>query len=86
MDLFVAAGCLLAELVAGKIQDLQTVCLTCIVQILQGIVLGREAASRGGVDDQQCFACILRQGDIRTVLRLYAKLVSIHCAYLDAYS
>ena len=53
MNLLIAAGSLLAKLVARNIDDLKALILDFIVEILQRIVLGRKAAAGSRVDDQQ---------------------------------
>ena len=70
VDLLVCAGGLLAELVAGEVQNLQAVLLVEVVEILKGIVLGREATAGGGVDDEKHLALVRGQGHLFAVLGL----------------
>src|SRR4051812_9764609 len=62
-DLRIAARILRAELVAGEADHHQPAVLVGLVQLLQPAELRREAASAGGVDDQQHLACVLLQRD-----------------------
>ena len=48
-----AAGCLLSELVAGEVEDFESLGGELLVEGFQLFVLGREAAAGGGVDDEQ---------------------------------
>ena len=49
VNLLNRAGRLLAELVAGDVEDLETLSMILLVERLQVLVLRRESASRGGV-------------------------------------
>ena len=59
MDALVSARSLLTKLVAGEIQNLETLSVVLLVQGFQLVVLGSEAALRSGVDNQQYFVSIL---------------------------
>ena len=47
------AGCLLTELVAREIQNLKSLLIILLVNLLQVLVLRRESATGGGVYNQQ---------------------------------
>ena len=53
VDLIPGSRSLVAELVAGEVQDLKSPAVETLVQIFKCLVLGGEAASCGGVDDEQ---------------------------------
>ena len=61
VNLLVGAGRLPAELVAGDVQDLQTLAVVIPVQLFNGCVLGREAAACGRVDHQDDPAFVVGQ-------------------------
>ena len=69
-DVRIRARFLLAELVAGKAQHDQTLVVKFAVQRFQALVLRREAAGAGRIDDQQHLALVSRQVDRRAVQRL----------------
>ncbi|MCY1542564.1 hypothetical protein D9M68_783190 [compost metagenome] len=75
-DLLVAAGVLLAELVAREAQHHQATRAVGLVQLLQATELRREAAGAGGVDDQQWLALELLQRNQLTVDRPGFKVVN----------
>lgn len=51
IDFLSAARGLALELVAGKVQDGEALVAVAVVEGLQALVLGREAATGGGVDN-----------------------------------
>ena len=61
-DLVVAARVLLAKLVAGKAQNLQTLVLVLLVHFLEPGELWRETALGRSVDNQQYFAFVVGEG------------------------
>ena len=67
-DLFVGAGLLMAELVAGEAYDDEALVLVLLVEGLEAVVLGSEAALGRGVDDQEDFAFIVGEFHIRPVV------------------
>ena len=78
VDLLVGAGGLIGKLVAGEVQDLQTVVLVGVVDLLQLLVLGGEAAAGGGVDDQQDLALVVGQRHILSLAGLDGEIINVH--------
>ena len=64
VDLLVGAGSLSCELVAGDIQDLQTLIVIVLVHLLDRGVLGSEAAAGRCIDDHDDFALVIREVQI----------------------
>jgi hypothetical protein len=65
LDFVVAAGILVAELIAWKTENSEcagTFCLNRFVEIFETGELGREAAFGGCVDDEDDFAFVVCQG------------------------
>jgi hypothetical protein len=62
-DLFLAARFLAAELVAGEAQHFQATRMQLAVQGFEALVLRREAAFAGGVDDEEDLAAVPGQVD-----------------------
>ena len=60
-DLVRRAGLLLAELVAGKAENLQALFLQVVIKRFQSLVLRRETALAGGVNNQQHLAFKISQ-------------------------
>src|SRR5271170_4434132 len=58
LDLIVISGLLMAELVAREGQQLEALVLVLRIQLLQTVVLRREAALAGSIDDQQDLAFV----------------------------
>ena len=56
LNLFGAAGLLLAELIAGNAEDRETLVGVVLLHLFESGVLGREAALRGDVDDENNLA------------------------------
>src|SRR5206468_3151689 len=56
LDLVFVAGLLVPELIAGKAQDREALVLVFAVQRLESLVLRREAAFAGDIDDEQNLA------------------------------
>ena len=59
LNLGVVLGILVTELVAGKAKDYKAVFVVgsdLLVELLEALELGSEAAFRGGVDDEDGFA------------------------------
>ena len=83
MDLLILAGGLVAELVAGEVQDLKALVVELVIDLLHGAVLGREAAGGGGVDDEQDLAGVVLQCDLAAVLGGNGEIINVHvCASL----
>ena len=59
IDLLVAAGDLLRKLIAGEVQNFQTVFLVQLIDVLQLVVLGCETAAGGGVHNQQYLTLVI---------------------------
>src|ERR1700687_2221793 len=57
-NFLVAAGLLVAELIAGEGQNLQSLGAIFFIELLQPLVLRRVSAAAGGVDDEQDLAAI----------------------------
>jgi hypothetical protein len=65
LDVVVGAGVLVVELVAGEAEDGEAVGVfggDGFVERFEAGVLGREAAFGGGVDDEDYFVAVLREG------------------------
>ena len=82
VDLVVAAGRLVPELVAGEVEDLEPGGVVLGVELLQPLVLRREAAARGGVDDEQDLALQGREVERGPVAALGREVVDGHCGGL----
>src|ERR1022692_912129 len=61
LDLVIGPGLLMAELVARKAEHLQAAVLVLGIKRLQALVLRREPALAGGVDDQQDLALVIAE-------------------------
>ena len=61
MDRLVGAGSLLAKLVAGEIENLETLAVIVFIKFFQLVVLGRETALGSCIDNQQHLVGILFQ-------------------------
>ena len=64
MNLFVASRRLGAELVAGDVENLEALVVISLVHFLEGLILRREATTRGGVDDEQDLALKFTEGKL----------------------
>ena len=78
INLLIAAGCLLAELVAGKIQNLETCIMVCVVDLLQLSILRCETASGSGVDNQKNLSLIFGKRNLSAILCFYLKIIDAH--------
>ena len=78
MDLLVGAGSLIAELVAGDVDDLQSLVVILLVHLFEGLVVGREAAAGRGVDDEKDLALELGEGDLGSVGLREGVVVNAH--------
>ena len=78
MDLLVAAGRLLAKLIAGKVKDLKTVFLVQLVQILQLVILRRKSAACCGVHYKQHLTFVAAHRYIAAVLSLDVEVVNVN--------
>ena len=61
MDLLIRAGGLTAELVAGDIQNLQSLIVVISIHLLNRLILRRKATASGSVDDHDNLALIVGQ-------------------------
>jgi hypothetical protein len=77
-DLFVATGLLVAELIAWKAEDFQAFAVVFRVEALQALVLRREAALAGGVDDEQDLAAIVTETLVVAVVEFGGEVVDLH--------
>src|ERR1017187_4879841 len=78
LDVVVVAGLLVAELVAGKAEDFESEVVIFRVNLLQALVLGRESALAGGVDDEQDLALVGGEGLLGAIVELGGKIVDRH--------
>src|SRR5664279_2940907 len=84
LDLVVAGGLLVTELVAGKAQDLKSAVVILGVEILQSLVLRGESALAGGVDYEQDLARVGGEGLVGTVVQFGGEIVDGHDAFRGA--
>ena len=82
MDFIVAARRLVAELVAGEVEDFQPAGVVFGVEFLKALVLRSEAAAGGGVDDEQDLAFERGEIEARSVAALGREVVYGHCGFL----
>ncbi len=82
MDLLIGSGSLILELVAGDVDNLKALVMVLLIHLLNGFVLGSEAAARGGVDDHDDLA--LEVGEIQRVSGSGGEFIIIyrHCENL----
>ena len=66
VDLIVTARCLSAKLVAWDVQDLQTLIMVILVELLDRSVLRSEAATCSSVDYQDYFSFIIGEFELFT--------------------
>ena len=59
MDLIIRARRLSRELIAGHVDNLKTFLMILLIHILDVLVVRREPASRGCIDDQHHLALVL---------------------------
>ena len=76
MDALVGARSLLTELVAGEIENLEAISVVLLVELLQLVVLGREATFRCRIDNQQHFVGVLLQGDVLAFSVLDSEVIN----------
>ena len=69
MDLFVRSGGLPTKLVAGNIQNFQTLIMIIFIQLLNGCILGSKTAAGCGVHHQNHLASEFRQLQFLTFTR-----------------
>ncbi len=74
LDLVVIAGLLMSKLVAGEGKRFETALLVFCVEFLQALVLRREAAFAGRVDNQQDFAFVGGKFLLFTVVQCCGKI------------
>jgi hypothetical protein len=77
-DLFLRARLLAAELVAGEAQHFEAAVVQFAVQGFESLVLRREAAFAGGVDDEEGLAAVLREVDRLAVQGGGLEVVYVH--------
>jgi hypothetical protein len=70
----VRAGLLVAELIAGEGQNLQSLGAIFFVELLQPLVLRRVSAAAGGIDDEQDLAAIAGERLVVPVVELGGKI------------
>ena len=75
----------MAELIAGEVQHLQPAVVIGFIEPLQGLILRREAAARGGVDDQQKLAPQPGEGKILALAGLDSEIIDRHIVFLLAH-
>ena len=78
MNLFVGSLRLLAELVAREIENLKPSVLELLVDALQLLILRRESAGRGGVDNQKNLSLVIRKRNILAFSCLNRKILYVH--------
>jgi hypothetical protein len=81
LNVIVGAGLLATELVAGKAEDDKIIrmrLLDLVVERLETGILWREAALRGGVDDEDDLALVLIKGELLALLWLSVSSLSIY--------
>src|SRR5208283_2811777 len=71
----------MAELIAGKAQDLQAFLVVLGVKLLQALVLRREAALAGGVDDEQDLALVGGEGPVGAIVQFRREIVNRYTRY-----
>ena len=76
MDLFIGAGGLVAELIAGEIQNLKPLALIFVIKLLKLRVLRGEYAFGGGVDNQQNPSFVVSQRNLPALLILHRKIIN----------
>ena len=86
MDLLIRSGSLPAELIAGNVQDLQTLVVIILIQLLDRRILRRKPAAGRRVDYQDDLALIIRKvqlfafaGRDRVIIDHNSYLYSQHC-------
>ena len=75
MDFLGRTRGLLAKLVAGKVQNLETLLVQAFVEALQVVVLRCETALGGGVHNQEDLAPIVRQAHELAIAIGYLKII-----------
>src|SRR5690606_25232898 len=78
LDLLVGAGVLLLELVAGEADDGEATVPVLLVEGFEALELGREAAFRGGVDDEEDVAFEVAKGLVVASGGLDGEIVDGH--------
>ena len=79
VNLLDASGGLCAELVAGEVENLEALGAIFLVERLQFLVLGCEAATGGGVDNEQHLALVVGQRDVFAGIVLHFDVVDTLC-------
>ena len=83
MDALVCAWCLLSELVAGEVEDLETLGVKFLVELLEFVVLRGETTLCGGIHDEQHFVGVLLEGYVLAFSVLDREFInSLHCLYI----
>ena len=77
MDGLVVAWGLVAKLVAGEVENLESLGMILLIEALQVGVLRCEATAGGGVDNEQHAAFVLLQFDLLALAVLDHKLIDI---------
>jgi len=66
MDFVIRSGGLTAELIAGNIQNLKSLVMVLAVHLLDGRILGGEAAAGGSIDHHDDLALVIRKVQLRS--------------------
>ena len=77
MDGLVIAWGLVAKLVAGEVENLESLGMILLIEALQVGILGCEASAGGGIDNEQHAAFVLLQFDFLALAVLDHKLIDI---------
>ena len=77
-DLIVGLGCLVGELVAGEVKNLEALLAMSGVDSLEVLVLRRKAAPGRGVHDEQNLARVLGERDLAAVLGCHCVVKVTH--------
>ena len=75
-DFLNATWCLLAKLVAGEIENLQTCGLVLLVQLFEFFVLRGESTTGGGIHDEQYLALVLGERHVAACIVLYFEIIN----------
>jgi len=74
--LLIAAGSLLAELVAGEVKYLKSFVMEFLIDVLKLVVLRCKSAACCGVDDEEHLSLVIRESRLAAVLCLYLEIVN----------
>ena len=77
LDFGNGAGSLSAELVAREIQNLESLLIVFLINLLQILVLRRESATGGGIYNQQELSLVLFQTYFFTLIILYLERIDV---------